>query len=94
MLRTLELITAQPDLPLAKLRLMPDSQVQQLVPARGQQGRSIRTLDRIFTDTAGRFPERVALSCGERKMTYRELDEASNQWARVLIAEGAARIHG
>ncbi|WP_407813176.1 AMP-binding protein, partial [Staphylococcus aureus] len=43
----------------------------------------------MFSDTASRFPERVALSCGDRKMTYRELDEASNQWARVLISEGA-----
>ena len=54
-------------------------------------GRAARSGHSIasFQDTASRFPERVALSCGERKMTYRELDEASNQWARVLIAEGA-----
>ena len=61
---------------------MPDSQVQQLVPrARQARGRSVRTLrSHLFGHPRADFPERVALSCGERKMTYRELDEASNQW--------------
>ena len=34
-------------------------------------------------------PEAVALRCGERSWTYRELDEASNRLAHLLAAHGA-----
>ncbi|MGN6335504.1 amino acid adenylation domain-containing protein [Mycobacterium sp.] len=36
-----------------------------------------------------RAPDTVALTCGERSWTYRELDEAANRLAHLLAAEGA-----
>ncbi|WP_431602692.1 amino acid adenylation domain-containing protein, partial [Mycobacterium mantenii] len=43
----------------------------------------------LFAAQVGRTPEAVALTCGERCLTYRELDEASNRLAHLLAAHGA-----
>lgn len=39
---------------------------------------------------AGRWPDRVALIDGERRLTYRELDERATRLARALVAKGLA----
>jgi amino acid adenylation domain-containing protein/thioester reductase-like protein/non-ribosomal peptide synthase protein (TIGR01720 family) len=44
-----------------------------------------------FAAQVARTPESVALSCGERSMTYRELDIASNRLAHLLSGLGARR---
>ena len=41
--------------------------------------------------TAARVPERIAIIAGERRLTYRELDETSTRVARGLIALGVER---
>ena len=43
----------------------------------------------LFAAQVARAPGAVALTCGDRSMTYRELDEASNRLAHVLIGCGA-----
>ena len=43
----------------------------------------------LFAAQVVRAPEAVALTFEGRSMTYRELDEASNRLAHLLIAEGA-----
>ena len=43
----------------------------------------------LFAAQVGRTPAAVALSCGERSWTYRELDEAANRLAHVLAGQGA-----
>src|SRR5205807_1932510 len=35
-----------------------------------------------------RAPEAVAISCGERSMTYRELEESANRLAHLLAGQG------
>ncbi|WP_245006083.1 non-ribosomal peptide synthetase [Rhodococcus globerulus] len=50
---------------------------------------SSRTLSEIFTRTAAAFPDNVALRDGTVMLTYRELDDASNELARELVAAGA-----
>ncbi len=42
----------------------------------------------ILRRSAARFPGREAIVAGDRRMTYRELDEAANRFANALIAEG------
>ncbi|MGV0606709.1 amino acid adenylation domain-containing protein, partial [Mycolicibacterium sp. XJ1904] len=42
----------------------------------------------LFAKQVARDPEAVAVSFGRRTMTYRELDEASNRLAHLLIARG------
>ena len=43
----------------------------------------------LFAEQVQRSPEAVALTCGTRSWTYRELDEASNRLAHLLIGYGA-----
>ncbi len=42
----------------------------------------------LFEAVVDEFGDQVALSVGDSDTTYRELDAITNQWARVLIAEG------
>ncbi len=43
----------------------------------------------LFAAQVARLPEAVAITCGERSCTYRELDEASNRLAHLLVGYGA-----
>ena len=43
----------------------------------------------LFAAQVSRTPEAVALVCGERSWTYRELEEAANRLAHLLAAHGA-----
>ena len=43
----------------------------------------------LFATQVARAPEAVALVCGQRSWTYRQLDEASNRLAHLLVARGA-----
>ena len=42
----------------------------------------------LFAAQVARTPEAVALSCGGRSMTYRELEEAANRLAHLLAGQG------
>src|ERR1700757_4844612 len=42
----------------------------------------------LFAAQVERTPGAVALSCGERSWTYRELEEASNRLAHLLVGQG------
>ncbi len=42
----------------------------------------------LFAAQVARAPEAVALVCGERSWTYRELDEAANRLAHLLAGQG------
>ena len=43
----------------------------------------------VFAAQVARCAEAVALVCGGRSLTYRELDEASNRLAQLLVGQGA-----
>ncbi len=45
----------------------------------------------LFQQQAARHPERVALVCGERSLTYAELNRRSTRLARHLVAMGVRR---
>lgn len=45
----------------------------------------------LFRKTAERFPEKIAAAQGEREVTYRELEEASDRIAAVLAGEGVKK---
>ena len=42
----------------------------------------------LFAEQVARAPEAVAVTFEDRSMTYRELDEAANRLAHLLIAHG------
>jgi amino acid adenylation domain-containing protein/thioester reductase-like protein/non-ribosomal peptide synthase protein (TIGR01720 family) len=46
------------------------------------------SIPELFFAHVARTPEAVAISCGERSWTYRELDEATNRLAHLLAGQG------
>lgn len=47
-------------------------------------------LQHLLTQAAARRPQQPAVACGERLVSYGELDRLSNQVARALLARGVA----
>src|SRR5439155_23205313 len=47
-----------------------------------------RTLFELLREQAERFPERIAVICGERQATYRDLADAAGRIAAALRAAG------
>jgi amino acid adenylation domain-containing protein len=50
-----------------------------------------RCLHEIFADTAARWPTQIAVTDGERSLSYAELDDASSRLAHRLCSLGAAQ---
>lgn len=48
-------------------------------------------VERFLEESAQRFPEKVALVCGDRRVTYRQVDEDANRLARGLAQAGVRR---
>jgi amino acid adenylation domain-containing protein len=48
-------------------------------------------VERFLEDSARRHPGKVALVCGERRLTYGEIDKAANRLARGLLGAGVRR---
>ncbi len=46
------------------------------------------SIPELFAAQVARTPEAVAISCGERSMTYRELEESANRLAHLLAGQG------
>ncbi len=45
-------------------------------------------LHHLLTDTSVRFPNKIAVVCGENSITYRELDKKSDYLAEMLVLNG------
>ncbi|WP_156662515.1 non-ribosomal peptide synthetase, partial [Mycobacterium sp. 1274761.0] len=50
---------------------------------------SAASIPEAFAAQVARTPDAVALKCGPRSMTYRQLDDASNRLAHLLVGLGA-----
>jgi amino acid adenylation domain-containing protein len=48
-------------------------------------------VEHFLERSAARWPEKTALICGERRLTYREVDEQSTRLAALLQARGVGR---
>ncbi|NUP25702.1 MAG: amino acid adenylation domain-containing protein [Nocardia sp.] len=74
-------------LPLPRLSLLSAVERAELVPVRGRRGAVMSVLPRVLT--AALRPDAEAVVGDGVRLSYRELDETSNRWARVLIESGA-----
>src|SRR3954470_3903862 len=47
------------------------------------------SIQQLFADRAARTPDAIAVSAGDLRLTYRDLDGRANQLAHRLLSEGA-----
>lgn len=77
--------------PLAELPLLAPQELQQLLQAWNDTAAPLRAdacVHRLIAEQAARTPERTAVTCEGRSLSYAELDARSNQLARRLAALG------
>ncbi|MFD4181841.1 amino acid adenylation domain-containing protein, partial [Rhodococcus sp. NPDC058514] len=86
--RVLDAFAENPDLPLARLRMLSPDEEAELLPVDGGPAESTRTLPDLFAAGAALDPAAVALSLAGHEVSYRELDDRSNQIARSLLDRG------
>ncbi|WP_081872873.1 non-ribosomal peptide synthetase [Nocardia otitidiscaviarum] len=88
LLRVLDAVIADPEVTVDALDILTVEEARALSPVSGPVSDIVLTLPELFA-LAAADPDRVALVCADRTLTYRELDEWSNRLARMLIARGA-----
>ncbi|WP_443667744.1 amino acid adenylation domain-containing protein, partial [Gordonia paraffinivorans] len=82
-------IARDPNLTVGRLPLLSADRGAALAPVSGGPASAPVPLHELFSDAARRAPDAVAVVDGSGvRMTYRELDEASNRLARWLIGRG------
>ncbi|WP_413784875.1 amino acid adenylation domain-containing protein [Mycolicibacterium elephantis] len=94
--RVLAAMTADSDQRLSSIDLLDDEEHEHLdrlgnlsaLTAPGPDP-SASTVPALFAEHVARTPDAVAVTCGERSWTYRELDDAANRLAHRLIEHGA-----
>ncbi|MET7767094.1 amino acid adenylation domain-containing protein [Nocardia sp. NPDC005366] len=82
-------LVAGTDAPVASIAVLFEPESAELAPARGTEDVRPRTLPEILADGAALAPDAVAIRAGDRRLTYREVDDYTDRLARVLIAAGA-----
>ncbi|OBH88212.1 non-ribosomal peptide synthetase [Mycobacterium sp. E2733] len=93
--RVLAAMTADPQAALSSIDVLDPDEAARL-DVLGHRAVLVRpaeavSIPALFAEQVARAPEAVALRCGVRSWTYRELDEASNRLAHLLVDYGAGR---
>ncbi|QQZ16711.1 amino acid adenylation domain-containing protein [Rhodococcus sp. 21391] len=86
--RILDAVTASPDRPIGDIAVIGVAELECLTPVVGEVSVSEVTLPELLAASVVADPGAVAVVCEGRSVTYRELDEASNRLARVLVEAG------
>ncbi|WP_433203461.1 amino acid adenylation domain-containing protein [Nocardia sp. CA-107356] len=87
-LQVLGIVATHIDLPLTELQVLSAVEQATLVPVHGRPGMATSVLPQVLSDAATATPGTEALACNGARLSYRELDETSNRWARALINMG------
>nr|WP_324677958.1 non-ribosomal peptide synthetase [Mycobacterium sp. 663a-19] len=92
--RVLLAVTTDPARRLSSIHVLDDEQQAQLDrwgnrAVLTQPAPPAASIPALFAAQVARTPDAVAISCGERSWTYREVDEASNRLAHLLSDRGA-----
>ncbi|MEO8191186.1 MAG: amino acid adenylation domain-containing protein, partial [Acidobacteriota bacterium] len=90
-LQTLESALENPDSRAEDLEILPQEERQLLWSEWNQTQKTFtddRPLYQRFSEVAQRIPGEIALVCGERRLTYSELNDRANKIAHRLIAAG------
>ncbi|MGW0916731.1 amino acid adenylation domain-containing protein [Streptomyces sp. NPDC002784] len=89
LLRLLEQAVARPDVPFGELEILSDEEYSALGAAGRPEAGAELTAPALFQERVREAPHAVAVTAGREQRTYRELNEAANRLARVLIERGA-----
>ncbi|MEE2061899.1 amino acid adenylation domain-containing protein [Rhodococcus artemisiae] len=87
--RVLTAAVTDPDCPVGDLPLVAEGEPDGLLPARGRPAMSPQLWPELLSAVAAIVPDSPAVVCGDRSVTYGELDLWSNRLARILIDAGA-----
>ena len=93
--RLLEAAVTRPDVPCGRLDVLDESERARIVDARNDTGTDADTaalgpwLAPLLAQWADRTPDAPAVTCGEERLTYRELHARADRLARALNAAGA-----
>ncbi|WP_420716201.1 amino acid adenylation domain-containing protein [Mycobacterium sp. 94-17] len=92
--RVLAAMTADPDRPLSSVDVLDADEHARLEnwgnrSVLSRPATTSASIPELFAGQVARAPDAVAISCGQRSWTYRELDEAANRWAHLLAEHGA-----
>ena len=84
-------LAAGPDLPLGQMSALDQAERRQVLAGLNDTAAALRvaTLPELFAAQAALTPDAIAVTCGDRELTYAELAAASNRLARYLISLGA-----
>ncbi|MYV90568.1 condensation domain-containing protein, partial [Streptomyces sp. SID1034] len=91
-LRLLEEATADPALPVSRLRILGETELAVVTGALSghRPGTPVdRCVHEVFEEQAAATPDALAVTAGETSLTYRELNERANRIAHHLRALGA-----
>ncbi|WP_458121519.1 non-ribosomal peptide synthase/polyketide synthase [Paenibacillus sp. Z6-24] len=94
LLQLLEQVAAQPEIPVDQLALITPAEQQMLLETWHGMITDYpldRCIHHLFEEQARRTPDAIAAVCGERRVTFRELDEQSNRLANHLAARGLGK---
>ncbi|MCK0093500.1 non-ribosomal peptide synthase/polyketide synthase [Rhodococcus sp. F64268] len=80
---------ADPACPVGDLPVVAPGEPVGLLPARGRPAMSPQLWPELLSAVAAIVPDSPALVCGDRAVTYAELDQWSNRLARILLDAGA-----
>jgi len=84
-------INESPRLPLSQLSIIPDEEHGQMLHDWNDTETALysdKHLHQLIEEQAKRTPEQVAVRCGDRHLTYGQLDDRSNQLAHHLNVSG------
>jgi amino acid adenylation domain-containing protein/thioester reductase-like protein/non-ribosomal peptide synthase protein (TIGR01720 family) len=89
--RVLEFMVADPGARVSAVDVLSEWERHQLLVERNNTAVEVEktTLLELFTAQVAQTPDMVALVCGDRSMTYAELDEQASRLANHLITHGA-----
>ena len=91
--RVVAALTADPARPLSSVDVLDEGEHARLdvIGNRAVLADSVMSVSvpAVFAEQVVRAPEAVAVRCEGRSMTYRELDEAANRLAHLLVGHGA-----
>ncbi|MCT4599273.1 MAG: amino acid adenylation domain-containing protein, partial [Marinifilaceae bacterium] len=90
-LNIIEEVTKNPSIKLREINILSKSEKVKIIDGFNETESEYpmeKTLHELFEEQAEKTPDNIAIVCGNRKLTYRELNKKSNQLARLLRGKG------